>query len=66
MQIVVNGQGQEAPEGISIPALLKSVGVEPRKIAIELNGRVVASRDFDRVALRDRDRVEIVQFVGGG
>jgi thiamine biosynthesis protein ThiS len=66
MRVLVNGREREAPEEATVLALLELVGVEPRRIAVEVNGRVVPARDLARVALRDRDRVEIVQFVGGG
>ena len=66
MRIVVNGREREAPEETTVLVLLEMVGVAPRRIAVEVNGHVVSARDLAWVALRDRDRVEIVQFVGGG
>ncbi len=66
MTIVLNGREHEAPAGASILALLETLGVAPGRIAVELNGRVLRREDFARSTLRDGDRVELVQFVGGG
>ncbi len=66
MTIILNGQGHEAPEGITVLGLLETVGLAPGRVAVEVNGRVVRREDYPRVALRQQDRVEVVHFVGGG
>jgi sulfur carrier protein len=64
--IVLNGQQREAPEGGSILALLETIGSAPERVAVEVNGCVVPRASFARTALCPGDRVEVVQFVGGG
>src|SRR6266571_5155921 len=54
------------PTGETLLALLETIGVAPGRAAVELNGRVVRRDDYPRLALRDNDRVEVVQLVGGG
>jgi len=49
-----------------IGELLKVLGVAPDRIAIEVNRRIIRKIDWERTPLHDRDRIEIVQFVGGG
>ncbi len=66
MRIMVNGEPREARGGWTLLELLRAMGVEKDRIAVELNGRVVRARELDAVALKERDRVEIVRFVGGG
>lgn len=66
LTIVLNGSNREAPEGETVLGLLEMIGVAPGRVAVEVNGRVIRREDQPRVALRDRDRVEVVQFVGGG
>lgn len=66
MRIMVNGEPREARDGWTLLELLRAMGVEKDRIAVELNGRVVRARELDAVALKERDRVEIVRFVGGG
>jgi sulfur carrier protein len=66
MTIVLNGKGYEAPDGATVLALLETVGLQPGRVAVEINGGVVRRDDFSRVTLRDNDRVEVVHFVSGG
>ena len=66
MKIVLNGRDQEAPEGATVLALLETVGLQPGRVAIELNGRVVPRAEFHRAHLGSGDVVEVVHFVGGG
>jgi len=64
--IILNGEDREAAPDITVLALLESLGLAPGRVAVELNGDVLRRADFGRRTLRDRDRVEFVQFVGGG
>ena len=66
MIIILNGADHEAAPDITVLALLESLGVAPGRVAVELNGDVLRRADFSRRTLRDGDRVEFVQFVGGG
>ena len=66
MNIVLNGQGHDAPVGTTLVALLEALELVPGQVAIEVNGRVVPRAEFPRLALKADDRVEIVRFVGGG
>jgi sulfur carrier protein len=64
--IVLNGETRQAPPDTTILALLEILGVMPGRVAVELNGDVLRRVEFGRRTLRDGDRVELVQFVGGG
>jgi thiamine biosynthesis protein ThiS len=64
--VVLNGRDQEAPDGATVLALLETVGVRPGQVAVEVNGRIVRRAEFSRVTLSERDRIEVVHFVGGG
>ena len=66
MTIVLNGQERDAPDGATVQALLETLGLSSGRVAVELNGRVLRREDFPRSALCGRDRVEVLQFVGGG
>ena len=66
MTIILNGEDREEAPGITVLALLESLGVAPARVAVELNGDVLRRVDFGRRTLRAGDRVEFVQFVGGG
>lgn len=66
MKIVLNGETQELPGPATVSALLAHLELEPRKIAVERNLEIVPKSAFGTTELNDGDRLEIVQFVGGG
>jgi thiazole synthase len=65
-QITVNQQPQILPEPATIAALLARLGVDPVRVAVEVNRDVVPRADHGRRQLRSGDTVEIVTLVGGG
>ena len=52
--------------GQTVPDLVATLGLGPRRIAVEVNRTVVPRAEYDVTALRDGDAVEIIHFVGGG
>ena len=66
MTIVLNGERRETPGGTSVLILLDTIGLSPGRVAVEINGRITRREDFAGALLREDDRVEVVQFVGGG
>jgi len=66
VRVVLNGEPRETnPEG-TVLAFLESLGCAPGRVAVELNGDVLRRVDFAGRILRNGDRIEVVQFVGGG
>lgn len=65
MNIKVNGEPRDLPNGETVRALVERYQLRPEKVAIELNRRLLRSEKYD-TALSDGDEVEIVTFVGGG
>jgi sulfur carrier protein len=67
MQLKINGETYSPSGSGSISALLSELGIDPSGVAaVEVNMEIIRKKDFDSTALRDGDRVEIVNFVGGG
>lgn len=66
MTILLNGKGHEAPDGITVLGLLETIGLAPGRVAVEVNGRAARREELNRILLRENDRIELVQFVGGG
>ena len=46
--------------------LVKKYRLNEKKIAIELNGRILPQNQYTKKKLKENDKVEIVQFIGGG
>jgi thiamine biosynthesis protein ThiS len=65
MQITVNGQPRDLPDGETVSTLISRYNLTPEKVAIELNRRLLRGEKYD-TALQNGDQVEIVTFVGGG
>lgn len=65
MNLKVNGESRQTPDGTTIRALVSQFNLVPEKVAIELNHRLVRAEKYD-TPLNDGDEIEIVTFVGGG
>jgi sulfur carrier protein len=63
--LTVNGERREAPDGVTVAALVTSLGFRGR-VAVELNGEVLRQAQHPEVQLHTGDTVEVVTFVGGG
>jgi sulfur carrier protein len=64
--ILVNGESQTYPTGLRLPHLLEQLHLNPRLIAIEYNGEILHRQFWERQAVNNGDRLEIVTIVGGG
>jgi sulfur carrier protein len=66
MDVVINGQTRAVSEGLTIRGLLESLGLEPGRMAVELDGEIVKAPEWPARRLEAGSRLEIVHFVGGG
>ena len=67
MKIILNGEELELEDNVqSITDLINHYELEPEKVAIELNLEIVAKVDFVNIKLQAGDRIELIEFVGGG
>jgi len=66
VNITFNGEQMNVDAPISVAGLLSALELEPRKIAVERNLEIVPKSLYGDTVLVDGDRIEIVQFVGGG
>ncbi|HTQ55209.1 MAG TPA: sulfur carrier protein ThiS [Bryobacteraceae bacterium] len=66
IQIVVNGETRTLAAGQTIRQLLLDLGLDPARVAVELDRHIVKPPQWEATALADGARLEIVQFVGGG
>jgi thiazole synthase len=66
LKIRLNGDAYELAGPITITALLTTLGIDPRRVAVEHNQIVVKRGAYESTRIEERDEVEIVNFVGGG
>ena len=62
----MNGEKRIAHEGQTILELLRELGLEPTRVAVEFDRRIVKQLLWQETVLRPGSQLEIVQFVGGG
>ena len=66
MTLEINGEARTVPPVSNVRELLEVLGISENRVAVELNRKIVRRRDWDQTPVYNLDRVEIVQFVGGG
>lgn len=66
MNIIVNGENQELPANSSAQWLVKSMGMENDKIAMEVNREIVPRSQYASYIFSENDQIEIVRAIGGG
>ena len=65
-EIVLNGEAFSVDGDGSVSALLNQLDLVPSKIAVEVNENIVSRSEYDQFCLKNNDKVEIIQAVGGG
>ena len=66
MKLQINGDLREFDGPLTLSALVEILGLKPDQVAVELNRSIVAREHWPDTDLREGDRLEMVQFVGGG
>ena len=65
-KIQLNGKHLKIRMNLSIKDLLKKHRLNQEKIAIELNGTILPKQKYKKKKIKNNDKIEIVQFIGGG
>jgi thiamine biosynthesis protein ThiS len=66
VHITLNGDPLDVAGPLSVTALLESLAIDARRVAVEHNLVILKRAAFDGTVVRDGDTIEIVNFVGGG
>ena len=66
MKVKINGDEQEFANSLTLSALLESLQIRPGRVVVERNREIVPKSAYGSTILAEGDRIEIVQFVGGG
>ena len=65
-KIQLNGKKVKIQRDLSIKDLIKKYRLKENKIAIELNGTILPKDHYKNEKIKNNDKIEIVQFIGGG
>jgi thiamine biosynthesis protein ThiS len=66
LTITLNGERFELEQAMSVTSLLARLEIDPRRVAVEHNLTILKRHTFEDTLVGEGDRVEIVNFVGGG
>lgn len=66
IEISLNGEKKEVPEGLTLATLLEWLKLPQDRIAVEYNLEIAPRGRWGETAVRGGDRLEVVHFVGGG
>jgi thiamine biosynthesis protein ThiS len=66
MNITMNGEARDVPEGLTVAGLLVHLSLPAERVAIERNREVLPRAQWDSTSVQPGDQFEVVHFVGGG
>jgi sulfur carrier protein len=66
MQIIINGQTKEVSQNTTLLQLIKELKLEGKVMAAAINMEIVKKDKWDKTVLKEDDKIELLDFVGGG
>lgn len=66
MNIIINGQEKDIKDGITLEELLRELGLDGKVMAAAVNMDIVKQDIWDKHILKEDDKLELLDFVGGG
>ena len=66
IEVTVNGESRSVPYGLTVVGLLEWLGIDPARVAVELNRSIVRQTEWAATPVPAGSQLEVVQFVGGG
>ena len=66
IEVSLNGESRSIPYGLTVFQMLEWLGIEPERVAVELNRNIVRQTEWAATPVDSGAQLEIVQFVGGG
>jgi len=66
MEIYLNNESKSVADNLTISNLIQDLGLENKRFAVEVNLDIIPRSQFEQFQLKNQDKVEIVQAIGGG
>lgn len=66
MLLTINGEEKEFESGVTLKEIITTLQIEDKVMAAAVNMEIVKKDDWDRFTPNDQDKLELLQFVGGG
>jgi len=66
LNIIINGENKIFNEGDSLKDIIISLQIEDKVMAAAVNMDIVKKDTWDNFIPKENDKIELLQFVGGG
>lgn len=66
IEVIVNGKNKSIDRDVNLRDLLLNLNLPTERVAIELNKDVIRKKDWECTTVCEKDKIEIIHFVGGG
>lgn len=66
MLLTINGEEKEFESGVTLKEIITTLQIEDKVMAAAVNMEIVKKDDWGRFTPNDQDKLELLQFVGGG
>ncbi|WP_099188677.1 sulfur carrier protein ThiS [Tepidibacter mesophilus] len=64
--MIVNGKKMSLNQNTTVKDLILKLNLNPQTIVVEVNLNIIPKDKYDSTNLHENDKVEIINFVGGG
>ncbi|MFA9374287.1 MAG: sulfur carrier protein ThiS [Poseidonibacter sp.] len=66
MQLLINGEDKQFDDNVTLQEIITSLQIEDKVMAAAINMEIVKKDDWKSYIPKDNDKLELLQFVGGG
>jgi len=66
MHLIINGETKEFEDNQTLEYIIKSLEIEDKVMAAAVNMEIVKKDQWDEFIIKNDDKIELLQFVGGG
>jgi sulfur carrier protein len=66
LELKLNGEQRELPDGLNALELLEHLGLKRETVVVERNESIIPRSELEQVELAPGDVVEIIQMIAGG
>ncbi|MGX0239727.1 sulfur carrier protein ThiS [Staphylococcus epidermidis] len=66
MKCIINGDLFNFDQNQSIQEVLHSLELDPKRVIVELNKELIKQDKYEEYTVREDDRLELLEIVGGG
>jgi len=64
--VIINGESREFKDGSTLGDILKELNIEDKVMAAAVNMQIVKKDNWQNYEVKDGDKLELLDFVGGG